>query len=47
MQAIYNEDERRNSRETDSVDTIIYIRGIGRHLEEKYARRFGDRIIGI
>ena len=42
-----NEDERRYSRGTDSVDIVIYTRRIGRYVEGEYFGRFESRTIGI
>ena len=48
MQAIHqDEDERSSSRGANSVDIIIYTERVGRCLERKYIRRFGDRVIGV
>ena len=44
MQAIFkNENERRCSGRTDSVDIVLYIREISRHLEREYIRGFKFR----
>ena len=42
-----NKDERRYSTRIDLMDSVIYTRRIGWYLEEKYARRFRDRIVKI
>ena len=48
MQVIYeNKDEKGNSRRADTVDLIVYIEGISRYMEGKYARRLERRITGI
>ena len=48
MQTIFeNEDERSNSGEANSMDTIIYIERISRCMERECVRRFGNRRIRI
>ena len=48
MQVVLNnEDEGSSSGEADSVDSVIYIGRIGRHLEEKYIGRSRRRIVRI
>ena len=44
MQTIHkNEDEGDNSRRTDLINLIIYIRRVYRYLERKHIGRFGSR----
>ena len=48
MQTVFkNEDKGDISRRTDLVDIIVYVRRIGRHLEEEHIRRPRRRVIGI
>jgi len=48
MQVIYkNENKRYSSRETDSMDVIIYIEEFSKHLKEKHTGGFGRRKFGI
>jgi len=48
MQIIYqNKDERRSSERTNTVDFVICVRKISRHLKEKYTGEFRNRDIGI
>ena len=48
MQVIHKDkDKRDNSRETDSVGTIIYIERVTRYIKEEYIERFKDRNIRI
>jgi len=48
MQVIYeNENKRCSSRETDSMDAVIYIEGFSKHLKEKHTGGFGRRKFGI
>ena len=48
MQIIFkNENERSCSREADSVNIVIYIRGLSRYLERKHVGRFKSRSFGV
>jgi len=48
MQVIFkNEDERRYSKEADSVDFVIYARRISKYLKEECIRRFEVRKFGV
>ena len=48
MQIVYkNENERSTSRRTDSIDIIICVGRIDRYLEEKHAKGFRNRSVGI
>ena len=44
MQTIFeDEDKRRNHREADTMDIIIYTRRVSKCVKEKYIRRFRIR----
>ena len=44
MQTIFeDEDKRRNHREADIMDIIIYTRRVSKYVKEKYIRRFRIR----
>jgi len=48
MQVVYqNEDERSDSRETNSIGIIICIGRVSRYLEGKYFGGLGSRRIGL
>lgn len=42
-----NKDERSNSGKTNLMDSIMYTRRIGRCVERKFIRGFGDKRSGI
>ena len=48
MQVIFEDKDKRSPTEgTNSVDFVICIRRVSRHLEGKHVGRFGRRNIGI